>query len=82
MSKEKLLEKIENLLSDLLINIDYKNYISIIKNNKYLEKYDYILGEYMEYNEVPEEYQYLFSDENLNQIIDYLEIKKKEFKLN
>lgn len=50
-SPNELVEEIDNKLEKLYQNLEYDDYIKFIKNNKYLETYDTILGNYA--NNIP-----------------------------
>lgn len=80
MKIEDLIEKIEENLEYFITHIEYEKYLSLIKENKELSQYDFILGEYIDYDNVPEEYKMFFTESKLNSIIEYLENKKDSLK--
>lgn len=72
---------IDSKLSILLNNIPYEDYINIIKSDERLNKYDFILGKYSEYNNIPNDIRNIFNIEFLNYIISLLDKKITKYNL-
>ncbi len=82
LNKEQiyLIEQIDNKLNILLSKMDYDDYLNFLNNDDYMSTYDHVLG-YYEVNYFPEAFLSGLTNDFLNKVLNRVEDKIKELKL-
>ena len=78
--QERIILKIDNKLDLLLKNMKYEDYLEFIKSDDYLSTYDDVLG-YYEIQYLPEIFLKGLTVDFLNKVLDRVDKKIKELKI-